>query len=71
MATDTTTTDTVVTDPSLTTGGRIEVWNQYLGSWAGEFEIESVGVRGYKIKRATDDEILPRSFPAEQLRPLP
>jgi hypothetical protein len=72
MATDTTTTDTiVVTDPSLSTGGRIEVWNQYLGSWAGEFEIESVGTRGYRIKRASDDEILPRPFPADQLRPLP
>lgn len=58
------------TDQVLRTGGRIEVWNQYLGSFAGEFEIASVAEAGYRIRRTSDDEVLPRHFAAEDLRPL-
>jgi hypothetical protein len=57
-------------DMTYETGGRIEVWNQFLGSWAGDFEIASVADTGYRIRRATDDEILPLDFPAEDIRPL-
>lgn len=57
-------------DQTLETGGRIEVWNQFLGSWAGEFEIASVADTGYRIRRSTDDEVLPLDFAAEDIRPL-
>jgi len=58
------------TDQALQTGGRIEVWNQYLGSFAGEFEIAAVADAGYRIRRSSDDEVLPSHFPAEDIRPL-
>jgi hypothetical protein len=75
------TTNTMLTSPTeqadpvdvtaLHAGGRIEVWNQFLGSWTGEFEIASVADEGYRIRRATDNEVLPRPFAAEDLRPVP
>jgi hypothetical protein len=52
-------------------GNRIEVWNHFLGSWTGEFEIAAVADGGYRIRRSTDNEILPRAFPADDLRPAP
>ena len=56
---------------SLPTGGRIEVWNQFLGSWTGEFEVESVADEGVRIRRSTDNSVLPRAFPAHDVRPAP
>jgi len=58
------------TGQTLEMGGRIEVWNHYLGSFAGEFEIAAVADSGYHIRRTTDDEVLPGQFPAEDIRPL-
>ena len=55
---------------SYETGGRIEVWNQFLGNWAGDFEIASVADTGYRVRRTSDDEVLPLEFPAEDIRPL-
>lgn len=55
----------------LQAGGRIEVWNQFLGSWTGEFEIAAIGDEGYRIRRSTDNTVLPRAFPAHDVRPAP
>ena len=59
------------TDQVLQTGGRIEVWNRYLGSFAGDFEIASVADDGYRIRRTSDAEVLPHNFAAEDIRPIP
>lgn len=58
------------TQQELTAGGRIEVWNRYLGSFAGDFVIDSVADGGYRVRRTTDHEVLPRPFAAEDLRPI-
>jgi hypothetical protein len=65
-----TATDQAGTDQALQAGGRIEVWNRYLGSFAGDFEIASVADAGYRVRRTSDDEVLPRHFAAEDIRPL-
>ena len=58
------------TGQTLEAGGRIEVWNRFLGSFAGDFEIAAVADSGYHIRRTSDDEVLPRQFSAEDIRPL-
>lgn len=63
------TTDTLTDDANtLQAGGRIEIWNRFLGSWTGDFEIASVAENGYRVRRTSDDAVLPTAFPAADVR---
>jgi hypothetical protein len=48
-------------------GQSVHVWNRFLGSWAGPFEVVGVEEDGALIRRPGDREPLPNRFPADQL----
>jgi hypothetical protein len=47
---------------------RVEVRNRYDGSWGRGFEVAEVTEEGYRIRRASDDSILPTEFDATEVR---
>jgi hypothetical protein len=50
-------------------GRHVAVRNRFNGNWARGFRIDgTVGPRGYRIRRVSDDAVLPVAFPPEDLR---
>jgi hypothetical protein len=49
-------------------GTRVEVRSRYDGRWGRGFEVVGIGDDGYRIKRLSDDHVLPRPFEAEEVR---
>ena len=53
----------------LQSGTAVRVRNT-LGSWAGGFEVVSVGPTGYILRRVSDGTLLPMPIPATAVRSL-
>jgi hypothetical protein len=56
-------------DAVLRPGTNVEVSNAFLGTWAGGFEVVDSGEWGYRVRRASDDVVLPVSFAPSRVRP--
>lgn len=48
--------------PRLPVGTKVEVRTGFDGSWATGFAVEVVTDHGYRIRRRSDDEVLPTEF---------
>jgi hypothetical protein len=49
-------------------GTRVEVRTGYDRSWAAGFEVIDAGPDGYRLRRLSDGRVLPRVFPADDVR---
>ena len=55
-------------DEPLTPGTRIEVRNRLDGRWSRGFEIVAVEDDGYRVRRMSDERVLPGLFGAADIR---
>jgi hypothetical protein len=46
----------------------VEVRNHYDGRWAGGFQVAEETPSGYRLRRLSDDSILPAEFSTEDVR---
>ena len=53
----------------LAPGTPVEVWNATTERWADAFEVEAVTDSGYRIRRQSDDSVLPEAIAATKVRP--
>jgi hypothetical protein len=53
---------------TLRVGTRVAVQTR-LGRWSSGFEIAEISARGYRLRRVSDDAVLPFDFDAHELRP--
>ena len=53
---------------SLLIGARVEVRNQFDGSWSAGFEVAAHTGSGYRIRRRSDGSVLPADFDDEDVR---
>ena len=54
--------------PGLLPGTKVEVRRRFDGKWARGFEVTTVGVTGYRLRRLSDGEEMPVEFPADDVR---
>lgn len=60
---------TATSDGALREGTRVDVRSRYVGAWSRGFEVaEKVG-GGYRVKRLSDDSVLPDVFTPDDIRP--
>jgi hypothetical protein len=55
----------------LPAGSPVAVRNRFTGGWAGGFRVEDGGdtpSEGYRLRRLSDDAVLPATFSPEDLR---
>ena len=52
----------------LARGDRVEVRCRSFGSWSRGFEIADSDREGYRVRRRSDDVVLPATFRPEDLR---
>lgn len=52
----------------LEAGTKIEVRDGFEGHWNRGFVVEAVSDAGYRVRRTSDDTVLPRTFPAAAVR---
>jgi hypothetical protein len=55
-------------DTLLPEGTPVDVRNRFVGSWSHGFVIAERVDGGYRIRRLSDDSILPDVFPSEDVR---
>ena len=53
---------------SVRAGTRVEVRSSFDGSWVDGFAVVDKDDDGYRIRRLSDGEVLPRRFPADDVR---
>lgn len=53
----------------LANGTQVDVRSRFVGSWTRGFVIEEAVAGGYKIRRVSDNSVLPDVFSAEEVRP--
>jgi hypothetical protein len=58
-----------VTDEELSAGDKVEVRSRFNAQWARGFEVVEVTDNGYRVRRASDREVLPVEFAASDVRP--
>jgi hypothetical protein len=63
-----TTVGAVLDVATMRPGTRVEVRTSFDGSWVSGFEVESEEADGYRIRRLSDREVLPKLFPPEAVR---
>src|SRR2546430_11486364 len=56
---------------SLHPGSHVEVRNRFTGAWSRGFELVEIVDGGYRIRRLSDDSVLPTVFLSEDVRPRP
>jgi hypothetical protein len=54
---------------ALPTGTRVDVRSRYVGAWSHGFEVAEALGDGYRVKRLSDDTVLPDVFSADDIRP--
>jgi hypothetical protein len=54
--------------PPLAPGTRIEVRTGFDRSWATGFEVQEVTGTGYRVRRRSDDQVLPVTIPTGDVR---
>ena len=55
-------------DQTLPAGTSVAVFNQFNGSWTSGFEIATGRDDGYELRRQSDQTVLPKTFPINDLR---
>jgi hypothetical protein len=59
----------VATDmPDLAEGTPVDVRNRFVGSWSHGFEVAERVQGGYRVRRLSDDSVLPDIFSTEDVR---
>jgi hypothetical protein len=56
-------------DTLLVEGTPVDVRNRFVGSWSHGFEIAERIAGGYRVRRLSDNSVLPDVFPSEDVRP--
>lgn len=56
------------TERVLDDGTRVEVRNRFEGRWNRGFVVAEVVGDGYRIRRTSDDQVLPAIFAADEVR---
>ncbi|MGH9016348.1 MAG: hypothetical protein ACRDY1_01250 [Acidimicrobiales bacterium] len=52
----------------LATGTPVDVRSRYVGAWSSGFEVAESTQGGYRIRRLSDDSVLPDVFTKEDVR---
>ncbi len=52
----------------LVEGSHVEVRNRFDGRWTRGFTVDAVLDDGYRIRRTSDDQVLPTVFTADEVR---
>jgi hypothetical protein len=52
----------------LAAGASVAVFNQFSGSWISGFEVATDRDDGYELRRRSDQTVLPKTFPLDDLR---
>ncbi|MDQ6854142.1 MAG: hypothetical protein M3046_10730 [Actinomycetota bacterium] len=52
----------------LPPGTSVAVFNRYSASWISGFEVVTTFDDGYEVRRRSDDTVLPKTFPVDDLR---
>ncbi len=60
---------TDVHDVDLAQGTPVDVRNRFVGSWSHGFAVAERVQGGYRVRRLSDDSVLPDVFPSEDIRP--
>jgi hypothetical protein len=55
-------------DQTLPAGTSVAVFSRFSGSWISGFEIATGGDDGYALRRHSDQSVLPKTFPIDDLR---
>ncbi len=55
-------------DTYLAEGTPVDVRNRFVGSWSHGFEVAERVQGGYRVRRLSDDSVLPDIFPSEDVR---
>lgn len=53
---------------ALRVGTRVEVRSRYRESWSNGFEVDQSTDEGYRLRRESDRNLLPRAFVAADVR---
>lgn len=54
--------------PLLAVGTRVEVRTGFDDSWSNGFAVEAHAVDGYRLRRRSDDQVLPVAFDPDRVR---
>ena len=54
--------------PDLATGTPVDVRNRFVGTWSHGFEVAERVQGGYRVRRLSDDSVLPDIFSTEDVR---
>ncbi len=55
---------------SLQPGTDVEVRSSFDQHWKRGFVVENASDEGYRLRRQSDDSVLPAAFPADVVRPV-
>jgi hypothetical protein len=55
-------------DQTLRAGTSVAVFSRFSGSWISGFEIATGRDDGYQLRRHSDQTVLPKTFPIDDLR---
>lgn len=58
----------VIVEEYLKPGTRVEVRGRFDGKWSRGFELAEVLADGYRVKRMSDDSVLPAVFEPDDVR---
>jgi hypothetical protein len=58
-----------VADEQLSPGDKVEVRSRFNAQWSRGFEVVEWSDKGYRVRRASDGEILPATFAEDDVRP--
>lgn len=61
-------TDAAADDRALADGTKVEVRSRFDRSWSSGFTVEQATATGYRVRRRSDDHVLPVEIPAEDVR---
>jgi len=59
---------TPVRQSSIPQGTRVDVRNRFVGSWSRGFEVAERVADGYRVRRLSDNSVLPDVFPSDDVR---
>jgi hypothetical protein len=57
-----------ITETPLPRGTRVDVRNRFVGTWSHGFEVAERVNDGYRVRRLSDDSVLPDVFPRDDVR---
>jgi hypothetical protein len=59
---------TEMPDTYLAEGTPVDVRNRFVGTWSHGFQVAERVQGGYRVRRLSDDSVLPDIFPSEDVR---